>query len=71
MAVVSQPPTVGEAHAGTVMLPCRGVGRRYYGDFFNYTREKRGEHALIMSRPVDSYPLLNASLSAYLQFSPK
>ena len=25
----------------------------YYGDFFNYTREVRGEAGLIMSRPVD------------------
>jgi alpha-glucosidase (family GH31 glycosyl hydrolase) len=25
----------------------------YYGDFFNYTREVRGEEGLIMSRPVD------------------
>lgn len=25
----------------------------YYGDFFNYTREVRGDEGLIMSRPVD------------------
>lgn len=25
----------------------------YYGDFFNYTRQKNGDDRLIMSRPVD------------------
>lgn len=58
-------------HVSRRDTPPSTTAYRYYGDFFNYTRQKRGEHALIMSRPVDSYPLLNASLSAYLQFSPK
>ena len=27
----------------------------YYGDFFNYTRQKLGSDRLIMSRPADGY----------------
>lgn len=41
----------------------------YYGSFFNYSRSKNPD-ALIMSRPVDSYPIIG-DLSAYLQFSPR
>ena len=41
----------------------------YYGPTFNYTRSHNPE-ALIMSRPVDSYPI-GFNLSAFLAFSPK
>lgn len=41
------------------------------GDFFNYTRQKNGEHCLTMARPVDSYPILGQAVSAYLEFAPK
>ncbi|EDQ92110.1 uncharacterized protein MONBRDRAFT_22946 [Monosiga brevicollis MX1] len=37
----------------------------YYGDFFNYTREKLGNDRLVMSRPVDAYG------SFFVEFSPK
>ena len=40
-------------------------------DFFNYTRQKNGEHCLTWGRPVDSFPLIGEELSAYLPYSPK
>lgn len=42
----------------------------YYGHSFNHTRAVAGPHALIWSRPVDSYPLL-LNISAFLTFSPR
>ena len=41
----------------------------YYGHTFNYTRAVNGDHCLIWSRPVDSYPI-GLNLSAFLTFSP-
>jgi alpha-glucosidase (family GH31 glycosyl hydrolase) len=47
----------------------RDYADAYYGDFFDYTREKRGNTGLIMSRPVDcSYDKRSAGCS---DFSPK
>ena len=42
----------------------------YYGDFFAYTREKRGD-GLIMSRPIDCYYHGVEFTGACLSFSPK
>jgi alpha-glucosidase (family GH31 glycosyl hydrolase) len=42
----------------------------YYGHTFNYTRQRNGNHCIIWSRPVDSYPLI-LNLSAFLEFSPR
>lgn len=39
-------------------------------DFFNYTRKRNGPETLIMSRPVDSFPVIGDELSVYLTFSP-
>jgi alpha-glucosidase (family GH31 glycosyl hydrolase) len=36
-----------------ISLSYRDYANYYYRDFFSYTREKRGEVGLIMSRPVD------------------
>lgn len=33
----------------------------YYGDFFDYTREKLGDDRLIMSRPVDGWELMRSA----------
>lgn len=41
----------------------------YYGDFFYYTREKRGDVGLIMSRPVDC--LVDPVTKVCSNFSPK
>jgi len=43
----------------------------YYGDFFNYTREIRGDVGLIMSRPVDNLIPNKPLRFIYLDFSPK
>lgn len=48
----------------------RDYADAYYGDFYNYTNEKRQNDALIMSRPVDSYKIIGRELSVYLHFSP-
>ncbi|XP_065826338.1 alpha-glucosidase 2-like isoform X2 [Oscarella lobularis] len=37
----------------------------YYGDFYDYTRAKRGSNSLIMSRPVDGWDVV------FLEFSPR
>jgi hypothetical protein len=41
----------------------------YYGHTFNYTQATNGPDTLIMSRPVDSYPVA-FNISAFLRFSP-
>lgn len=33
----------------------REYSNAYYGDFFNYTRQRLGDDRLIMSRPADGY----------------
>ena len=35
------------------LITRREYSDMYYGDFFDYTREKYGKDKLIMSRPVD------------------
>lgn len=52
-------------------LSYRAYADAYYGDFFDYTRARLGEDRLIMSRPVDSYPVLGPVADAYLSFSPR
>ncbi|XP_062507838.1 alpha-glucosidase 2-like [Corticium candelabrum] len=52
------------SHGYGGFLTHRDYANAYYGDFFNYTRLKRGNDTLIMSRPVDGYKFL------YLEFSP-
>lgn len=52
-------------------LSYRDYADAYYGDFFDYTRSRLGEDRLIMSRPVDSYPVLAPAADAYLSFSPR
>lgn len=42
-----------------------------YGHFFNYTRQVNGDHCMIWSRPVDSYPIgILKNDSFFLTFSP-
>jgi alpha-glucosidase (family GH31 glycosyl hydrolase) len=41
----------------------------YYGDFFSYTRQKRGEYGVIMSRPTDC--LIDPVTKFCTNFSPK
>ena len=49
-------------------LTYRQYADYYYGDFFDYTREKRGKSGLIMSRPVDCFDNVNIGC---MPFSPK
>lgn len=48
-------------------LTYRQYADMYYGDFFNYTRAKRGNTGLIMSRPVDCFDSEDAGC---MPFSP-
>jgi hypothetical protein len=52
-----------------VSISYRDYANAYYRDFFYYTREKRGEAGLIMSRPVDCQLDKRANLCT--PFSPR
>lgn len=63
-------PRSWNASVGVVQL--HDYQHQYYGQMLNYTRATVGDHALIMSRPVDSYPVpVDKNLSLFLTFSPK
>lgn len=55
------------SHGGPITY--RQYADDYYGSFFNYSRAKNNE-ALIMARPVDSYPIIG-DVSVYLNFAPR
>jgi len=56
-------------HGDGGVVTYRDYADAYYGSFFNYSRS-RNPDALIMSRPVDSYPVVDG-VSAFLQFAPR
>jgi len=60
---------LARSHKG--LIGYREYANLYYGDFFDYTRQRLGDDRLIMSRPVDSYPVLAPYADAYLSFSPR
>lgn len=58
-------------HGASGIVTYQEYSNDYYGHFFNYTQQVNGDHCLIMSRPVDSYQLLDNSIGVYIEFSPK